>query len=209
MPFPAILGALAAAGLGFFGAERTNRANKRMAEEQMKFQERMSNTAATRSVADYTAAGLNPALAYDRTASSPGGASATMGDAVAAGISTAQQYKALQQQLAIAKQQSDADLILKREQAQAAKAANMRDTASSQLTHLQAIEQHRSTAFLHSQQPFQQRLQASEALLKELAIPAARNTAAFEEMMGKLRPGMTSARTAAEVLKIITGIRRY
>lgn len=95
-------------GLASTGGEiYANRQNVKLAREQMRFQERMSNTSAQRAVKDYQAAGLNPALAYDKGASSPGGASAQVGNPIAPGISSALQAKQAQANIALTSAQTD------------------------------------------------------------------------------------------------------
>lgn len=90
--FAPAVGALASGGLAAYGQREANVANAEMAQKQMDFQERMSNSQWQRGVADMQKAGLNPMLAYSQGgASSPSGATASMASEAGAGVSSASQ----------------------------------------------------------------------------------------------------------------------
>lgn len=89
---PAGLGLAAlTGGLEYYGQQETNAQNRDLAREQMKFQERMSNTAIRRAKTDLEMAGFNPLLAAGNPASSPGGATATMSNPLAGVSATARE----------------------------------------------------------------------------------------------------------------------
>ncbi|AXH77354.1 MAG: DNA pilot protein [Microviridae sp.] len=67
----------------------------------------MSSTSAQRAVADYKAAGLNPALAYDRPASSPGGSVAQLENPVGKAVSSGLAARQLMSQLQLNQQQAE------------------------------------------------------------------------------------------------------
>lgn len=110
-----IIGAAGAAIVGGLlsnkGAKDANEANVQLGREQMAFQERMSNSAYQRAIADMQKAGLSPMLAYSQGgASQPAGAMPQVTNALGAGVSSANQaFQTIAglQQVQLNKSQSD------------------------------------------------------------------------------------------------------
>jgi len=97
-------GSLLSGLFGRSGAQRQNIASADQAQKQMDFQERMSNTAHQRAMADLKKAGLNPILAARAPASSPGGAMAQQFNEAASAMQAASQQASINQQLQNIKQ---------------------------------------------------------------------------------------------------------
>lgn len=90
---PALIGAagaLAGGLIGKRGQDDTNRLSAEEAQKNRDFQERMSNTAVQRRMADMRSGGINPILAAKYDASTPAGSMASFGNAGLAGVQGAQ-----------------------------------------------------------------------------------------------------------------------
>lgn len=191
-PLLPLIAGIAGAG----GSMWQNNQNIRLSREQMRFQERMSSTAAQRAVQDYKLAGLNPALAYDRPASSPAGAMPTVDNPAEAGLSNANQARAISAQVQLLKEQArktekEADIAHDMAEVSPKIRKAEEETALLQRDQLYAL------------QPYMLRSMAADTLLKEFSLPESSVRSKYLTEYGRFAE--RSMRDIKTAIPLITG----
>ena len=153
-----VASSLIGGGLGFLGAESSNKEARRMMQRQQDFQERMYRNRYQYQMADMRAAGLNPILAYSQgPPGAPSGASAiqplnemgAIGAELGRGVSSAIQARRMKADVELTEEQAKAaketvkniaeDTKLKNEQRNVASADWMLKAVQQRLTAKQAM----------------------------------------------------------------------
>lgn len=154
-------GGLLSGGLSGAGQLATNSANAKMAQQQMDFQQQMSSTAYQRAVQDMQAAGLNPMLAYSQGgASTPGGSTASMNNALGEGVASALQGRqtiANTENIIATTQRTDEETELTRARARGEQLENILRIAREPQIH---AETHGSTASAQQAEETTRRIKA-------------------------------------------------